>query len=52
MKTRTDSRHISIGKVPVEDVEPVGMTDNKNLSLSDGNNVDIDSEMALLWEFD
>ncbi|MGI6778750.1 MAG: flagellar basal body rod protein FlgB [Acetivibrionales bacterium] len=44
---RTDRRHIPIGKKSIEDV-PINVTqDNKSLSMRlDGNNVDIENEMA------
>jgi flagellar basal-body rod protein FlgB len=47
--TKTDPRHISIGGSDVSEVEVRVTEDNSNSEMRlDGNNVDIDSEMALL----
>ena len=44
---RTDKRHIPIGKSSMDEVNPTVMEDSKSLSMRlDGNNVDIDKEMA------
>jgi flagellar basal-body rod protein FlgB len=46
---RTDERHMFIGKQNYENVEARIKTDNTNLEMRiDGNNVDIDNEMALM----
>jgi flagellar basal-body rod protein FlgB len=45
----TDSRHIQIGASNIKDVNILVTEDNKSANMKiDGNNVDIDSEMALL----
>ncbi len=44
---RTDPRHIPIGGRNVDEIDLKVKQDNKSLSIrQDGNNVDIDSEMA------
>lgn len=44
---RTDKRHIPIGRKNVGEVEPEVTEDNSSLSVRlDGNNVDIENEMA------
>lgn len=46
---RTDERHMIIGKRNYNNVEPVMKVDNEKLEMRiDGNNVDIDNEMALM----
>lgn len=46
---RTDPRHIKIGKSSIEDAEINMSEENTNLEMRlDGNNVDIDSEMAFM----
>jgi len=46
---RTDERHIKLGKQNIDNVNPTLTIDNKNLEMRlDGNNVDIDNEMALM----
>ncbi|MCX7710680.1 MAG: flagellar basal body rod protein FlgB [Clostridia bacterium] len=46
---RTDPRHIPIGGGNIDGIEPKLTEDNKSLSYRlDGNNVDIDNEMALM----
>jgi flagellar basal-body rod protein FlgB len=46
---RTDERHMVIGNSNYGDVEPVLKVDNEELEMRiDGNNVDIDNEMALM----
>lgn len=46
---RTDRRHIPIGQQDIDSVEIKVVQDNKSLNMRiDGNNVDIDSEMALM----
>ena len=46
---RTDSRHIPIGEGEIDRVDVKISQDNKSLSTRiDGNNVDIDNEMALM----
>jgi flagellar basal-body rod protein FlgB len=45
----TDKRHIPIGTVDVDDISIRVTEDNKTLSTRlDGNNVDIENEMALM----
>lgn len=44
---RTDSRHLPIGKRNISEIAVNVKQDNKSLSMRlDGNNVDIDNEMA------
>jgi len=46
---RTDKRHIPIGENSFDSIEPSVSEDNTSLDMRlDGNNVDIDNEMALL----
>ena len=45
---RTDSRHISIGKQDLGEIKPNMVTDESTSYRIDGNNVDIDNEMAKL----
>lgn len=46
---RTNPRHIPIGGSDISGIEPRVMEDNKSLSYRlDGNNVDIDNEMAAM----
>ena len=46
---RTDKRHIPIGGSDLDGIEPRIAQDNKALSIRiDGNNVDIENEMALM----
>lgn len=46
---RTDPRHIPIGGSNVDNIDIAVTEDNKSLSMRlDGNNVDIESEMALM----
>ena len=45
----TDKRHIPINSKDIDSIEPTITQDNSNVSMRiDGNNVDIDSEMAYL----
>lgn len=44
----TDPRHIPIGTSNIDEVQPTVYTDNTTSLRSDGNNVDIDAEMANL----
>lgn len=47
--TLTDKRHISINNSDIDRIEPTLIEDNSDSSMRiDGNNVDIDSEMASL----
>lgn len=44
---RTDPRHFPVGQRNIDDIEIKVSEDNKSLSMRlDGNNVDIDNEMA------
>lgn len=44
---KSDKHHISVGKANIDDIDAKVTQDNKSTSMRlDGNNVDIDSEMA------
>lgn len=45
--TRTDKGHIPLGRPKVTDVRPQVVADRTSVVRNDGNNVDIDREMAL-----